>query len=151
MKGYLGTGILVAIAIACCALLAGAGDEKRVEVPAVEIGSKYVLIGQLGKPLGSFVTIEGTVPQNPRMKVAYPLTVDTVDGVKLTEPVVVETNVKALPATGRCVLRGYESGGMVGEPVREDGKTSGAQAVFHFAVWFKATEVKAPASLKIEG
>jgi hypothetical protein len=134
------TGSAAALLMAC-ALLGGAADNTPVEVRSKNIGSKYVIVGALGKPLGTYVTVSGV--HDPRPLMASPFLVDTIDGQKLHGTVLLEVQgeVKEL-AEGRYVFRGYENGGMSGTPVEPDYKGPLPQKAYHFATWFVVTQVK---------
>ena len=73
------------------------------------------IIGLLGKPLGSKVTVEGTRPKNALLE--NPLAVTKVDGQPLQEIVRLEVKHSAELKVGtRYTLEGYESGGFAGDP-----------------------------------
>ena len=83
------------------------------------------------------------------------LLVDTVNGQKLAEPVGVWIdNVKhpGLPKETRCVIRGYESGEMIGVPfaVAEAENIPVPQAAWQFRRYFIMTSVVEPESLEKE-
>ena len=109
-----------------------------------------VPVGKLGLELGTYLTIEGVPPDN-QMK-AGNMIVGTVNGRKLDVPVLIQIqNVHALPAGVRCVLRGYESGKMIGVPdqVARQEKIPLSQAKWQFFRFFIATSVVEPKELKI--
>jgi len=144
-------GAMAAVVLAC-GLLAGAGEDKRVEVPAKEIGGKFVIVGDLGKPLGTFMTIGG-VGGKPMMMDGAPFLADALDGQKLHGTILIGVRRGAeIKEGGRYVLRGYEDGGMISSPV-EAGSTDIPQTNYHFSTWFVVTAVKeqpapAPAAIK---
>jgi hypothetical protein len=77
--------------------------------------------GKLGFALGTYLTVEGEAAApgakvNPRT-----LVVDTVDGERLDRPVavIVDGPDVKLPPTGRVIIRGYETGKMIGTPDAE--------------------------------
>ena len=87
------------------------------------------------------------------------LRVDTVNGVKLSEPVALWVdNIHSLPENTRCVLKGYETLRMVGSPpayldaVKEAGQTAPGrpQAGLKINLYFVATSVVSPNELKVE-
>jgi hypothetical protein len=96
--------------------------------------------GFLGE-LGTYLTIEGVLVKG--LKVESPaLLVDTVNGKKLDKPVPLHVrNVRNLPAKQRCVLKGYELGGMIGRPpaeyaaAREQGQDAEELAKRDALVW----------------
>ena len=83
--------------------------------------------GLLGDQLGTYLTIEGVKSEGVKDE-SGTLVVDTVNGTKLDKPislvirgaVVVDHNLQParleLPAKKRCILRGFESGEMIGVP-----------------------------------
>ncbi|GAF84246.1 unnamed protein product, partial [marine sediment metagenome] len=76
-------------------------------------------MGRLGFPLGTYVTIEGHRIDGKKTGTRT-LLVDAMDGVKLDNPIRIGiSNVRApgLPKEVRCIVRGYESGEMIGVPL----------------------------------
>ena len=83
--------------------------------------------GVLGDELGVYRTIEGFLSEGIKVETGT-LIVDTVDGKKLDQPVsmvirgamIVNHNLQpailSLPPKQRCVLKGFESGEMIGVP-----------------------------------
>lgn len=83
--------------------------------------------GVLGDELGVYRTIEGFLSEGIKVETGT-LNVDTVDGKKLDQPVsmvirgavIANHNVQpatlSLPPKKRCILKGYESGEMIGVP-----------------------------------
>jgi hypothetical protein len=70
--------------------------------------------GLLRDQLGEYLTIEGVRAEGGKIETGT-LLVDTVDGKKLDKPVpILIHNLRDVPAKQRCVLKGYESGGMIG-------------------------------------
>jgi hypothetical protein len=126
-------------------LLAGViAPANAQEVPA----------GRLGYPLGTYLKIEGVKMVDGVKTGGRTLLVDMVNGKKLAEPTGVGVeNIESLPTSTRCILRGYEMGGMVGQPPaleeadREEGKSvSLPQAGWQFRRWFVVLSVVEPAS-----
>ncbi|MCU0728446.1 MAG: hypothetical protein MUE73_22115 [Planctomycetes bacterium] len=77
--------------------------------------------GRLGFALGTYLTVEGETAApaakvNPRT-----LIVDTVNGERLDRPVsvIIENPEVELPPAGRVIIRGYETGKMIGTPDAE--------------------------------
>jgi len=106
--------------------------------------------GKLGFRLGAYLTIEGAAPTN-NIKVGN-MVVDTVNGKRLKIPVTIHVeNVGAIPKEGRVIIRGYESGKMIGLPheVAEKENIPLPQAGWQFFRFFVATSVVAPKDLKI--
>lgn len=83
--------------------------------------------GILGEQLGVYRTIEGSLSEGIKVETGT-LLVDTVDGKKLDKPiplvirsaVIVNHNLQpamlSLPPKQRCILKGFESGEMIGVP-----------------------------------
>lgn len=116
--------------------------------------AQEVPAGRLGHPLGTYLKIEGVRIEGPKTG-GRTLLVDTVNGRKLAPPTdVAVENVESLPASTRCILRGYETGGMVGLPpavekaAKEEGKSVNLpQAGWQFRRWFVVTSVVEPKDL----
>jgi hypothetical protein len=147
------TGKLLAV-LSLVVLVVGltGADALPQQVPVAEIGSKYVLMGQLGQPIGGFMTIEG-VAQREWMGMGWPVAVDTVDGKKWGKAVIIGVMkpVRLVEGT-RYVLRGYEAVGMSGTPEdpqrRQAGQGNMVQQPLGFRNWFEVTEVKEPANVE---
>lgn len=76
-----------------------------------------VPIGSLGKPLGTYVTIEGKRYPHRVEGSQWVLVVSKVDGKKLAKPVNLWIdNIGRMSAKGQIVLKGYENARMVGVP-----------------------------------
>ena len=110
-------------------------------------------MGRLGFPLGTYLTIEGR--RHERGKIAKgTLMVDTVNGKSIEVPIAVPIeNLRGgvLPPDTRCVMRGYESGRMIGIPgevARAEGLTV-TQAAWQFFRYFVGTSVVQPKSLAV--
>jgi len=134
------------IALLVFVLVFGVTAVKAQEIPA----------GRLGHPLGTYLTVEG-VRAEKGMKVGVnTLLVDTLNGKKLDIPIGIWVeNVDSLPKDTRCILRGYETGSMVGLPpavreaAKEEGKEiGGPQVTWQFRRYFVATSVVEPKDLK---
>jgi len=106
--------------------------------------------GKLGRPLGTYLTIEGIRAEKGKVGVNT-LLVDTVNGKKLDNPIGIWVeNVESLPKNTRCILRGYESGRMIGVPfeVAEKEHIPLSQAAWQFFRDFIVTSVVEPKGLK---
>ena len=113
--------------------------------------------GGLGHPLGTYLTIEGVrAPQQYMSDTVNTLLVDTVNGKKLDTPgrIWVE-NADSLPKDTRCILRGYETGSMIGTPpavieaAKEEGKDfTPEQFGWRFQRGFIVLSVVEPKDLK---
>lgn len=99
--------------------------------------------GRLGHPLGTYLTIEGVRAETGKVG-TNTLLVDTVNGETLDRPIGISVdNVKSLPEGERCVIKGYETGKMIGVPpavieaAREAGRNvPPAQAEWQFYRFF---------------
>jgi len=131
------TSILRICAIAsliCCSV--ALADSKQVKWDEAEI------IGSLGKPLGTWIRIEGSVPSKPIM-MSNPFEVRKVNGVELTTPVLIEMKCDGKLKPGeRYVFRGYETGAMESTPTDPENPSAGQpQQSYHFGVWFEGGSV----------
>ena len=90
----------------------------------------------LGKGLGEYLTIEG-VRAEKGMVGPRDMIVDTIDGKKLATPVHIGIRNVDLPVKQRCVLKGYETGEMIGTPpaAQEAAKEQGREAKIEQAGW----------------
>lgn len=106
--------------------------------------------GRLGHPLGTYLTVEGTRVEKGKVGMNT-LLVEAVNGKKLDTPVSITVeNINILPVKERCILRGYESGKMIGIPyevVRKE-QMPEPQAVWQFYHYFVATSVVEPDYLR---
>ena len=126
----------------------GVTAAKAQEVPA----------GRLGHPFGAYLTIEGVreEPGTTMVTGVCTLLVDTVNGKKLNTSIRIWIeNVDSLPKDSRCILRGYETGAMIGVPpakiqaAKEEGKEINMPQVgWNFNHYFIVTSVVAPKDLK---
>jgi hypothetical protein len=120
-------------AIPYAALARPIGGESPVrKVLATEIGARVQIIGRLGHPLGTFVTLRGTwrFPKEWAKDMAASFTVSSVDGKLLREPVEfvapeffhpVMRHVQEIPEDVErgeefWEVRGYETGEFLGTP-----------------------------------
>jgi hypothetical protein len=137
MSRYLFVAIVAILVVSGCqffASMAKAGEDvaATVKVSTADIGARVTLIGRLGQPLGTMLTIEGTwgYPNQSRGPTKdYPLlfTVSRVNGTRLKTPIVFHgRQVSAYNKQGKSVippheqqrrldgaawiLRGYETG-----------------------------------------
>ena len=122
--------------------------------------------GVLGDRLGEYLTIEGAGVEGGKVETGS-LVVDTVNGKKLDKPVTVlvrgldypamTTRSINLPAKQRYVLKGYESGEMIGTPsglldaAKEQGRTDVllSQAVWRWRPYFVARIAVEPKGLEL--
>jgi hypothetical protein len=108
----------------------------------------------LGFPVGTYLTVEGIRPETMRIKEASlnTIEVDTVNGRKLEKPVQIAIRnlwSHTLPQGERVVLRGYESGRMVGIPdeVLKIENVPGPQPSWSFDRYFVLTSCVQPREL----
>lgn len=124
--------------------------------------------GILSDELGVYRTIEGVRSEGGKVETGT-LLVDTVDGKKLDKPiplvirgaVVVDHNLQpavlSLPARQRCILKGFESGEMIGVPpavsaaAEEQGwkETPMSSALWRWRPYFIALVVVEPKDLDL--
>jgi hypothetical protein len=124
--------------------------------------------GILGDQLGMYLTIEGVRSEGAKIETGTFL-VDTVDGQRLEKPIslvirgvsVVNHNLQSaslnLPAKQRCILKGFESGEMIGVPpaVSAAAKEQGWQEVpmspvqWQWRPYFVALVVVEPKGLEL--
>ncbi|HEY8504817.1 MAG TPA: sigma-70 family RNA polymerase sigma factor [Gemmataceae bacterium] len=122
--------------------------------------------GILGDHLGVYMTIEGVRFEGRGKVETGTLLVDTVNGKKLEKPVALQVRGLDYPAmtmgpldlpAGRCVLKGYESGQMIGFPgavllaAKERGVkiTNRSQAAWQWRPYFVALIAVEPEGLEI--
>ena len=115
-------------------------------------GGSGIPMGRLGQPLGTYLTIEGVRMEEGKVGTRT-LLVDTVHGKKLSSPIGVWVeNAKdpGLPKGEKCIIRGYESGEMIGLPeaVAEAENMPPPQAMWQFRRYFIITSVVGPKSLE---
>jgi hypothetical protein len=123
---------------------------------AVEAAGPREPGGVLGARLGEYLTVEGVRAEDGKVG-THTLVVDTVGGRKLARPVPIWAHNLDLPAGKRCVLKGYESGEMIGTPpavlaaAREQGRTDvgEGQAAWQWHPHFVALIVVEPKGLEI--
>jgi hypothetical protein len=117
-------------------------DTVMQHVPVKDIGTKFIIEGELGKPLGTFLNIEGVKHPGPLKGSAFD--VDTIDGVKIEKPLIIGIQGDTeMDAGVRYTLRGYESGAMESSPMDPLKQySSQPQQSYHFAHWFQVTETK---------
>lgn len=117
MKKYMCKASLLGVLLAFVPALALAQSEGNIKP---NDGTKYhsQRTGRLTDRLGELITIEGTQLEGLRAGKggATSLRVDTVNGVELAEPRNVPISGFRIPKDIRCVLKGYETGSMIGTP-----------------------------------
>ena len=141
MKRFAYSGIVCAAAALSAMIISSAAGQSQVVPGGTQVKSVRPRQpgGLLGDALGTYRTIEGVLYDGRQEKVeSNTLLVDTVDGKKLEKPIgVLIRNVRPVPAKTRCVLKGYESGEMIGEPpaVSDAAKEQGTKHVPESPVW----------------
>jgi hypothetical protein len=125
----------------CFSALLGADQSRQLKWEDLH---PDMILGSLGQSLGTYITIDGTMPDRAMM-LSNPFSVDTVNGKELKDPIIIELHgIDNLKSKVRYHFRGYESGGMNGSPGDpEDHSGLSHQQPFSFVVWF---EVIAPAA-----
>jgi hypothetical protein len=115
MKNYMCKILVLGVLLTFLSALALARINRNIEP---NDGTKYhsEKTGRLTDHLGELITIEGTQPERAGKGNATSLSVDTVNGVKLAEPRNVPISGFRVPKDVRCVLKGYETGSMIGTP-----------------------------------
>ncbi|MCH8042724.1 MAG: hypothetical protein IID44_03295 [Planctomycetes bacterium] len=113
--------------------------------------------GILNDRLGTYLTIEGVRADVFGKGGERILLVDTVNGKMLAKPVGIVVQNLELPSKKRCILKGYETGEMGGEPpavfaaAKEQGKKFfPAQAAWAWHTYVVVLIVKAPEDLPIK-
>jgi hypothetical protein len=138
-------------------------EPQSIERPSIELGEPTNARprqpgGQLRAPLGEYRTIEGVLAVGGKVETGT-LLVDTVEGRKLDQPVrVLVHNLRnLLPPNQRCVLKGYETGAMIGVPpaalaaAEEQGRTDvyPSPVEFQWRPYFVALIVIEPEGLEL--
>lgn len=131
----------IAVVMCCAAVAMFAGCSAGTPVP------NTMREGQLGHPLGRYLTVEGTMETRGKVGTST-LLVDTVDGRRLDAPVAIWVDNAELHE-GRVVLKGYESGRYIGVPP-EVARATGRhpQAAWQFQRYFIATSAESGATLR---
>jgi len=96
------------------------------EIQVSDIGSKVILIGRLGKPLGTVATVDGQLISEPKQgkdgQVIAAFRVNKVDGKPLEKAQIVglifraSAGISPVHANEIVQLSGYESGAFIGTP-----------------------------------
>lgn len=129
-------------------LPAGPGSYADDTIGALSVDD--MPMGSLGYKLGTYLTIEGIRAEKGKVGIRT-LLVDTVNGGKTDMPVYLwMDNVESLPEGERVVVRGYESGKMIGIPdeVLEKEHLAQPQVRWEFYRYFIITSAVQPADLK---
>ena len=96
------------------------------EIQVADIGNKVILIGRLGKPLGTLATIDGQLISEPKQgksgQVTAAFRVNKVNGQPLEKAQLVglafraSAGIPPVHANEMIQLSGYESGAFIGTP-----------------------------------
>jgi len=106
--------------------------------PYTDYGERFQITGMFGLPLGTYLKLEGQrvgTGKGPRRMGLGNFRVERVNGRVQAAPLIVWVNrVTVLPAGTRCMVRGYETGEMTGEPLDVERHVPGPlpQAVWSF-------------------
>jgi hypothetical protein len=121
---------------------------------SVTSSSNPVQMGQTGKPIGTYLTVEGVLRGSGSMDNPRTLTIDSINGDKLNKPVGVAWQcamTKAPPLKEHLILKGYETGEWAGVPPEAESVLAqkhpgyiGPQAVWQFAIRFVITSAIQP-------
>ena len=106
----------IAFLLSCSAI----ADDKKHDIPISKLGTEYRLIGKLGVPLGSVVTVQGIVVEGPHkgsedgpniriQRVNGRSTQDDIQ-IKLDELTIFNHRLPKLVAGKSYELTGYEAG-----------------------------------------
>lgn len=116
MKKFVRSGVWVVVVLSAVAIPLALG--QPLPPPGggkVEAAKPRQPGGVFGSELGEYMTVEG-VRIDGTFTGTRTLLVDTVNGKKLGKPTAIWVHNLDLPARQRCVLKGYESGEMIGTP-----------------------------------
>ena len=137
------------------AFTANADESQKVFSKKTTTNQSGILIGKLGYPIGSYLTIEGKRINAIKTGVST-LVVFKVNGKKLKEPVGIWIDNVNLPDDITCILKGYETIRTIGQPpaiqkwAKENGKyIPQPQAVWQVKFYFRTLSVVKPKELKI--
>jgi hypothetical protein len=158
MKRLIRVGVVCAAAGLCALAIPLVGGQSPAAAPGGgggEEGRPRPPRGILGDHLGAYLTVEG-VRATEGLVGTQTLLVDRVNGKRLKKPVAIWVRNLILPSKKRCVLKGYESGRMIGDPPAaiEAAKEQGKEIVVGQAAWqwepyFVALIVVEPKGLKL--
>ena len=150
----------ILFATAIIATVAGglviSAEPPRPKIARAQVDSGRLALecpmGSLGYPVGTYLQIEGLRQEHGKVGTRT-LTVDTISGEKLKEPITIWIeNLKGtgLPSGKRCMLRGYESARMMGLPdeVAKAENLPVPQAMWQMQRYFIVTSVVEPKELE---
>jgi hypothetical protein len=139
-RWMVGKAGVVAVVLAAVGMMGADAPRARQRITFEELNSQYQLIGDLGKPMGTYMTLEGIY----REGMPFWMEVDTLDGKKLEKPMrVVIKDLDVKFKDKRVVVRGFESCGIEGRPMDPEKKHQDIpQQAFGLHNWFVVTEKK---------
>ena len=144
---------MVLMGLAICGVILIAADAKHHTPPVLHSGD--VPIGSLGSPLGTRLEITGVAADGFKIETGT-LRIDSVDGRMLDPPVDLWIENIDLPK-GRIIIRGYETGRMIGVPpaVVAEAEAAGKEVAvpqwpWQFRLHFVVTSAVEPSDLKIK-
>jgi hypothetical protein len=151
MRRTVAKAAIVAVVAMIGAVGIGAGEAAR-QVTAGELQSKaVVVVGTLGKPLGTYVTVEGDY-FGPRAMTKSGLYVDAINTIDRGATIRIDVEDRSMKAGRRYRLRGYETGGFGGTvddpqnpPSKEEvqgRQKSGGVFELEFSVTFHVTKAE---------
>jgi hypothetical protein len=121
--------------------------------------------GFLAESLGQYLTIEGALPDDVGVAAmalggSNVLAIDTINGRRLEQPILIRVSNVTIPAKTRCVLKGYELGEMIGRPpaeydaAKERGEDAAKlverdQGVWRWSPYFVVLTAAKPEGLKV--
>jgi hypothetical protein len=145
--------LIVLVLIAGCTSAIFSGDNPR---PAIRVETGDVPIGTLGVSIGQLVLLEGSRIDGVKTGVST-LKIDKIDGRVPKSPLYIRIDNVDLPKDTPCVLRGYETMHMIGEPpayeefarLKKQPSPALPQAGWQVSCTFVALEAVEPKSLKV--
>lgn len=132
--------------------------EAADELSAVQysnLGDRVKIIGHFGIPIGQYIIIEGKRSKTDNLATtSNTLSVEKLNGKTLKIPADIKLDdIDSLNEGVVYVLKGYETGGMIGiPPPNEIARRQGGQMEFglRFQVSFKIVESVTPGNLKLK-
>jgi hypothetical protein len=157
MNRKTGLGVVLVVCLVCPAAAQSDPPMPKPDKAKTEAQRPRYPGGKLGDTLGDLMTVEGKYETGTWTSDNL-LSVEVVNGKKLDKPVVVQVHGATIPRKGRCVLKGYENGEMIGvaPAVQEVAKEKGGeqhgyyvQAAWQWSTYFVALVAVEPKDLKI--
>lgn len=133
-------------------LLAGCAATKQ-RIPLADVGSRTVILGCLGRPIGEEITIHGYKEPPRPMQGSECFRVDTVNGERVERPTVINVRgIREWPSKTESTIRGYEAGDIRFEHITDANYgPDDPRFKTHQLIWmsFEGVEVIKPANLKL--